>query len=119
MVFLTHLVLGPGQHYLPQMRKLRLKKQGAAQGSAAGNEPRKQLVDRARFLHVGFRKIPRRTPTLLWPRSTPSSPPGRSMALSCHLEAQSLPCSPQICLLVASHPPPLHLLLCVFLRQQM
>lgn len=89
MVFLTHLVLGLGQHYLPQMRKPKLKKQGTAQGSAAGSEPWKQLVDRARFLHVGFRKIPGHGPTLLWPRGTPSSPPGRSKALSCHLEAQS------------------------------
>ena len=49
MSFLTHLVLGLGQCYLPQMRKLRLKKQGAAQGSAAVGEPRKQLVGRAEF----------------------------------------------------------------------
>lgn len=108
MVLLTHLVLGPGQHYLHQMRKLKLKKQGTAQESAAGSEPQKQLVDRARFLHVGFRKIPGLTPTLLWPRGTPSSPPGRSVA-------QSPSCSPQICLFMASHPPSLHpATVCVF-----
>lgn len=110
VVLLTHLVLGPGQHYLPQMRKLKLKKQGTAQESAAGSEPQKQLMDRARFLHVGFRKILGLTSTLLWPRA-----PHRH--LQAGSVAQSPSCSPRS---VSSWPlPPTIPPLCVFFQQQM
>lgn len=82
MVLLTHLVLGARSALFAPNEETEAQEAGDGTESAAGSEPQKQLVDRARFLHVGFRKYRGSPPTLLWPRGTPSSPPGRSVAQS-------------------------------------